>query len=96
MWRWAYRWSSRGEEDQRSEVSSTLVAECSGSVDQSTDTIGLDGGTDKGAAPGRGSGSSFLGLYKLLSAVGLLRAAVGLAEERGHDCEGGSMVEDGA
>lgn len=38
-----YRGSSRGEEDQRAEVSSTLVGKSTSSVDQSTDTIGLDG-----------------------------------------------------
>jgi hypothetical protein len=42
-----YTWSSRGEEDQGAEVSSTFVAEGTGGIDESGDTICLDTGSDK-------------------------------------------------
>ena len=42
-----YTWSSRGEEDQGTEVRSTLVAEGTGGIDESGDTIGLDTGSDE-------------------------------------------------
>ena len=46
-----YGGSGGGEEDQGAEVSSTLVGESSGSVDQSTDTVGLDTRAEDGATP---------------------------------------------
>ena len=50
MWRekyCTYTWSSRGHEDQGTEVCSTLVAESTGGIDQSGDTVGLDTGADE-------------------------------------------------
>lgn len=41
-----YRGSSRGEEDQRTEVSGALVGEGTGGVDQGTNTVGLDARAD--------------------------------------------------
>jgi len=90
------RRSSRSKEDQRPQISSTLIAESTCGIDQGTNTIGLDGGADERATPSCGGGRGFLGLDELLSTVGLLRAAVCLAEEGSHDCEGGGMVENGA
>lgn len=48
---WTYRGSSGGEEDQRTKVGGALVGESAGSVDESTDTVGLDTGADNGASP---------------------------------------------
>lgn len=91
-----YRRSSRGEEDERAQVSSALVAQRSRSIDQSANSVGLDCGADDGRAPGGSGGGGFLRLDEFLVAVGFLGAAVGLAEERSHDSEGGDMIEDGA
>jgi len=49
-----------GEEDERSEVSSTLVAESTSCVDQSTDTVGLEGATSERATPSGGSAGGLL------------------------------------
>lgn len=44
-WR-TYAWSSRGEEDQRTEVSCTLVAQSASGIDQGGNTISLNSGTN--------------------------------------------------
>jgi len=87
-----YRRSSRGEEDQRTEVSSTLLAEGTGGVDKSTNTVGLDGRASEGRTPGGGSGGGLLGLEELLLGVGSLGAVVGLTEERSHHGKGDGMA----
>jgi hypothetical protein len=46
-----YGGSSGGHEDQGAEVSSALVGEGTGSVDQSTNTVCLEGRADNGATP---------------------------------------------
>jgi hypothetical protein len=38
-------WCSAGHEDQASEVGGSLVAECTGSVDESGDSISLQSGS---------------------------------------------------
>jgi len=80
-----YTGSGGSHEDDAAEVRSALVAESTGSVDQSTDTVRLHAGADEGATPRGGSGRGLLGLEELLGAVCLLRLAVGLAEEGAHD-----------
>lgn len=87
--------AGRGE-DESAEVGSALVAESASGVDESTDTVGLEGGTDESAAPCGDSTSGLAGTGKLLLAVGYLGALVSLAEERGEDGELGGLVEDGA
>lgn len=42
-----YTGASRSEEDQATEVGSTLIAESTSGIDQGTDTVGLDTGTDE-------------------------------------------------
>jgi hypothetical protein len=88
-----YRGSGGSEEDQGTEVSGTLVGESSGSVDQSTDTVGLDTRADNGATPRCGSGGGLLGVEVLLLGVGLLRAAVCVTEDGTKDGKGDSVVE---
>jgi hypothetical protein len=98
LWIWltrgmTYGGSGGSEEDQGTEVSSTLVGESSGSVDQSTDTVGLDTRAEDGATPRRGGGGGLLAVEVLLLGVGLLRAAVGVTEDGAEDSEGDGVVE---
>jgi hypothetical protein len=88
-----YRGSGRSEEDQRAEVSSTLVGESTSGVDQSTDTVCLDGRADDGASPGSSGGSGLLAVEVLLLGVSLLRAAVGITEDGAEHSEGDGVVE---
>lgn len=82
-----YGRSRRGEEDQSTEVSSTLVGESASGIDEGTDTVGLDGRAGDGATPGGGGTGSLLRLEELLGGVGALSAAVGITEERAKDGE---------
>ncbi|KAK6864361.1 hypothetical protein PG995_000889 [Apiospora arundinis] len=82
----AYSGSGSGHVNQSTEVGSALIAESASGVDESTNTVGLEGGADQRGAPGDGGRGSLLGLDELLGGVGDLGAAVGLAEERGHNC----------
>lgn len=82
--------------DETTKVSSSLVAQGASSVDESTDTVALESGTDKRGAPGNGSAAGLLGLDKLLGGAGLLGALVGLAKERAHDGDFDAVVEGGA
>ena len=91
-----HRRSSGGHEDEGTKVGSALVAQGASGVDQSTDTIGLDGGTDERASPGRGSAGSLLRLEELLLGVGGLGLSVGVTEDGAEDCEGDGVVEEGA
>ena len=91
-----YGRSRGGEEDQRAEVGSALVGESAGSVDESTNTVGLDGGADEGSAPGGGGRGGLLRLEELLLGVGGLSLAVGVAEDRAEDGKGDGVVVDGA
>ena len=91
-----YRRSSRGEKDQRTEVTGALVCEGTSGVDESTDTVGLDGGASEGRSPRRGGGGSLLRVEELLLGVGSLGAAVGLAEDGAEDSERDGVVEGGA
>jgi hypothetical protein len=88
-----YRWCGGSHEDQWAEVSSALVGEGTGSVDQSTNTVCLDGRADNGATPGGSGGCGLLAVEVLLLGVGLLRAAVGITEDGAEDGEGDSVVE---
>ena len=65
-----YGRSSGSEEDQRAEVSSTLVGESAGSVDEITNTVRLNGRADDGATPRSGGGGGLLRLEELFRAVG--------------------------
>lgn len=89
-------WSRGGHEDEGAEVGSTLVGKGTGGVDQSTNTVGLDGRADDGGTPGGGSRGSLLGLEELLLGVGSLSLPVGVAEDWAEDGEGSDVVEDGA
>ena len=88
--------SSSSSEDETTEVGSALVAQSTGSVDESADTVRLHGRADERGSPGGADGSGLLGLEELLLRVGLLRLAVGLAKDGAEDGEGGGVVEDGA
>lgn len=82
---WTYRWSAGGEEDERAEVGGALVAQRAGGIDQSTHTVGLDGGAGERGAPGRGARCGLLGLEELLRRVCLLSAAVDIAKDGAQD-----------
>jgi hypothetical protein len=88
-----YRRSSSSHEDQRAEVSSTLVGKSTSSVDQSTDTVCLDSRADNGATPRGGSSCGLLAVEVLLLGVGLLCAAVGIAEDGSKNGQGDGVVE---
>lgn len=49
-----------GEEDQRAEVGSALVAQSASGIDESTDAIGLQRGPDERCAPGDGRSRGLL------------------------------------
>ena len=91
-----HRWSRAGEQNQRAEVGGALVAKRAGGIEERADAVGLDGGADERGAPCSASRCSLLGLEELLAGVGLLGAAVGVAEDRAEDGERGGVVEDGA
>ena len=91
-----YAGGRASEEDQGTEVSRALVAEGTSGIDQSSNTISLDSGTDDGRTP-RGSGScGFLALEELFLGVCGLSTVVGVTEKRSEDCKGCSVVEDGS
>lgn len=91
-----YTWCGRGHEDQAAQVGGTLVAERTGSVDQSTNTIRLDGAADDGATPGGGGRGGLLRLEEFLLGVGSLSAVVGVTEQRAENGERGGVVEKSA
>lgn len=91
-----YRGSSGGHEDQTTQVRSTFVAQSTGSVDQSADTIRLNGRANQGATPG---GSRIGGLFRLeefFFCVGSLSAVVGIPEDGREDGERCRVAEDRA
>lgn len=90
-----YTRGGSGEEDQCSQVSSTLVAQGTCGIDQGSNTVSLNGASGKGATPSGGSTGGFLGLEELFLGVGSLSAVVGIAEDGGQDSQGGSVGEDG-
>lgn len=65
-------------------------------IEQSAHAIALQGGTDKGSAPGDGGAAGLAGANELLLCVGGLGAVVGLAEDGGEDDEVDAVVEEGA
>jgi hypothetical protein len=94
--RMTYTRSSSGSKNQTTEVSGTLVAQGSGSIDESTDTVALQGRADKGGAPGGDGVGGLLGLDELLLGVGELGTVIGRAEEGAQDGELDAVVEEGA
>lgn len=88
-----YRRSSRSEENQRAKVSSALVGEGTGSVDQSTNTVRLDSRADNGASPRSGSSGGLLAVEVLLLGVCLLCATVRVTKDGAEDSEGDGVVE---
>lgn len=71
------------------------MAESASGVDQSTDTVGLDGATGEGASPCSRGGGSLLGLEELLLGVGGLGTVVGVTEERAENGEGDGVAVSG-
>jgi len=90
-----YRRCAGSKEDQRTKVRSTLVAESTSSVDQSTNTVGLDGRAKDGAAVCGGGTSSLLRLEEFLLGVGFLCLPVGVSEHGRENTEGDDVVEEG-
>ena len=88
-----YGRGSTSEEDKGAQVRSALVWEGTGSIDQSTNTIWLDGRAEQRASPWGSSSGSFLRLEELLARVGALGAAVSIAEDGTEDSKGDSVVE---
>lgn len=91
-----YRWRVGGHKDQASQVSGTLIAECAGSIDQGSDTIGLNGRAYEGRTPACGGGGSFPALEEFFLAVCGLGPVVGVTKQRGKDAGRGDLVEDHA
>jgi hypothetical protein len=96
MRRITYTGSGGSKEDERSEVSSALVAQGASGVDESTNTVGLESRASEGRTPGESSTGSLLGADELLLGVGGLGALVGLAEDGGEDGELNTVVESSA
>ena len=90
----AYAWCRASHEDQTAQISRSLVAQGTRSVDQRSDTIGLDGAPDQRRAPSGGGTGSLLRLEEFLLRVGGLGAVVGVTEDRGEDGERGGVVEN--
>lgn len=88
-----YSRSRGGEENEATEVSSALVAQSAGGVEQGTDTVALEGSSDEGGAEANGGRGGLLGADKLLVGVGGLVAVVGGAEDGGQDGELNALVE---
>lgn len=88
-----YTGSRGSEEDETTEVSSALVAQSTSSVNQSTNTVALQGGTDERGTPGERSTAGLLGADELLLGVGKLSALVCLAEDGSEDSELDAVVE---
>ena len=82
--------STRGGENEATEVGSTLVAQRAGGIDEGTHSVGLEGGAHEGGTPGDGGRGGLLGVDEFLLGVGLLGSLVGLAEEGAQDY--GSMT----
>lgn len=89
-----YARSGASKEDQRSEVGSSLVCQGTGSINEGSNTIGLESASDDRAAPGSDSTAGLLGLKEFLLCVGGLSTVVGVTEDRGEDAERGSVSED--
>ncbi len=89
-----YRRSRAGHEDQTTQIGRAFVTQRASGVDQSTDTVGLDGGADEGGSIGGSSTGGLLRLGEFLLRVGGLGTVVGIAENRGHDGERGGVGED--
>lgn len=88
-----YTGSRSSEEDETTEISSTLVAQSTSSVDQSTDTVRLESRADERRTPGEGSAAGLLGADELLLGVGDLGALVGGTEDGGEDGELNTVVK---
>lgn len=89
-----YARSRASKEDQRSEVGSSLICQSTGSINQGSNTIGLERASDDRAAPGSDSTAGLLGLKEFFLCVGGLGTVVGITENRGEDAERGSVSED--
>jgi hypothetical protein len=92
----SYRWCRGSKEDQRAEVSSALVGQSASGIDQSTNTVCLDGRAGDGGTPSGGGRGSLLGLDELLLRVGGLGAVVGITEDWAEDGKGSGVVENRA
>lgn len=89
-----YAWSGASKEDQTAQVGGTLVAEGTGCVDQSGNTVGLDSTADQRASPRGNSAGGLLGLQELLLGVCSLSTVVGVTEDGGKDAQGSGVGED--
>lgn len=94
MWGKTYARSRASKENQRSEVGSPLVCQGTGSINKSSNTVGLEGASDDRAAPGSDSAAGLLGLEEFFLCVGCLRTVVGVTKDGGKDAERGSVSED--
>ena len=88
-----YAWCRASHEDQRTQVCRTLVAHGTRSIDQSTDTVGLNSGSNQRRAPGGGGRGGLLRLEELLLGIGGLGTVVGVTEDGGENGERGGVVE---
>ena len=91
-----YARSGASENNQTTQIRSTLVAQCAGGVDQSTNTVALDCTSDERRAVGSGCTSGLLGLEEFLLGVCGLGALVSVTKDGSEDCEGDSVIEHGA
>ena len=89
-----YGRSIAGRKDETTEVSSALIAEGAGGVDESADAVRLQRGAEERGTPRYGGAGRLLGPEELLLSVGRLGALVGLSEERREDGEFGAVVEE--
>lgn len=91
-----YTRSSSSSKDQTTQVRSALVAQGACGINESSNTITLEGRADERGAPGNGGTAGLLGLDELLLGVGRLSALVGLAEDGTQDGQLNAVVEESA
>ena len=89
-----YRWCRASEEHKSAHICSSLVAQCTGSINQRTHAVRLDGRADERCAPCCTGGSGLLRLEELFLRVGGLGLTVCLAEEWSEDGERRGVAED--
>lgn len=89
-------WCGASEENQASKVSSSFVAQNTGSVDQSTNAVRLNGAADDGRSiSGSGSGG-LLRLEELLLRVRSLSTMISFTKEGSEYGERCCVIEDRA
>lgn len=87
---------TRDRKDHSTQPRRTPIAECSGSIQKRSESVGLDSGADEGGAVDGDDGGGLARADELFLRFGVFGTAVGLPEDGGHDSQVGGVGEDGA